>query len=157
MTATSVVEPISSGIAASNVGANGGAATTGSTADGMVVGTPRRLLRIEGATLVAGSLIAYSTTDQAWWLVPLTLLLPDLTMIGYLGSTRLGSYLYNLGHSTPMPAAIVAIGWWQDKSLVVALGLVWLAHIGLDRLIGYGLKYDDHFQHTHLGRLGRNR
>ena len=115
------------------------------------------MLRVEGATLFAGSPIAYSTTDQAWWLVPLTLLLPDLTMIGYLGSTRLGSYLYNLGHSTPVPAAIVAIGWWQDKSLVAALGLVWLAHIGLDRLIGYGLKYDDHFQHTHLGRLGRNR
>ena len=77
-------------------------------------------------------------------------------VIGYLGSTRLGAYLYNLGHSTLLPAAIVAIGWWQDKSPVVALGLVWLAHIGLDRLIGYGLKYD-HFQHTHLGRLGRNR
>jgi hypothetical protein len=146
-----------SGIAAVDVAVNGGAATTGSPADGMVVGTPRRLLRVEGATLFAGSLIAYSTTDQAWWLVPLTLLLPDLTMIGYLASTRLGSYLYNLGHSTPLPAGIVAIGWWQDKSLVVALGLVWIAHIGLDRLVGYGLKYDDHFQHTHLGRLGRNR
>jgi hypothetical protein len=77
-------------------------------------------------------------------------------MIGYLGGTRLGARLYNLGHSTPLPAATVAIGWWQDKSLVVALGLIWLAHIGLDRLMGYGLKYDDHFQHTHLGRLGRS-
>ncbi len=133
------------------------AASAATAADGIVVGTPRRLLRVEGATLLAGSLIAYSTTDQAWWLVPLTLLLPDLTMIGYLGGARLGSYLYNLGHSTPLPAAIVAIGWWQDKTLVVALGLVWLAHIGVDRLVGYGLKYDDHFQHTHLGRLGRNR
>jgi hypothetical protein len=55
--------------------------------------------------------------------VPLTLLLPDLTMIGYLGGTRLGSYLHNLGHSTPIPAAIVGIGWWQDKSLIAALGL----------------------------------
>jgi hypothetical protein len=155
VTVTSVVEPTPSGIAASNVAANG--ATTGSPADGMVVGTPRRLLRVEGAALFAGSLIAYSTTDQAWWLVPLTWLLPDLTMIGYLGGTRLGSYLYDVGHTTPIPAGIVAIGWWQDKSLVLALGLVWLAHIGLDRLIGYGLKYDDLFQHTHLGRLGRNR
>jgi hypothetical protein len=56
---------------------------------------------------------------------------------------RLGSYLlYKVGHSTPIPAAIVGIGWWQDKSLIAALGLVWLAHIGLDRLIGYGLKYE---------------
>ena len=107
--------------------------------------------------LVAASLIAYSTTDQAWWLVPLTLLLPDLTMIGYLRGPRLGSRLYNVGHSTPLPAALVAIGWWQERSLVVALGLVWVAHIGLDRLLGYGLKYGDSFEHTHLGRIGRNR
>jgi hypothetical protein len=126
-------------------------------ADGTVRGAPRLWLRVEGATLLIGAIVAYSTTDRAWWLVPLTLLLPDLTMIGYLGSTRIGAYLYNLGHSTPLPAAVVAIGWWQDESLLAALGLVWLAHIGLDRLIGYGLKYDDHFQHTHLGRLGRER
>jgi hypothetical protein len=76
-------------------------------------------------------------------------------MLGYLRGTRVGARVYNLAHSTPLPAAVVAIGWWQEKSVVTALGLVWLAHIGLDRLIGYGLKYDDHFQHTHLGRLGR--
>lgn len=133
----------------------GGERMTGALADGMVVGTPRRWLRLEGIVLLAAALIAYSTTDQAWWLVALTLLLPDLTMIGYLGGPRLGSRLYNLGHGTPLPAATVALGWWQDKSVVVALGLVWLAHIGLDRLLGYGLKYSDHFQHTHLGRLGR--
>ena len=129
---------------------------TGALADGMVVGTPRRWLRLEGMVLLAAALIAYSTTDQPWWLLALTLLLPDLTMTGYLGGPGLGSRLYNLGHSTPLPAATVALGWWQDKSVVVALGLVWLAHIGLDRLLGYGLKYSDHFQHTHLGRLGRS-
>src|SRR4051794_25058795 len=106
-------------------------AVSGVAADGVVVGTPRRWLRVEGATLLVGSLIAYSTTDRAWWLVPLALLLPDVTMIGYLGGARLGSYLYNLAHSTPLPAVIVAIGWWQDKPLVVALALIWLAHIGV--------------------------
>jgi len=135
----------------------GGAETTSPAEDGMVAGTPRRWLRIEGMVLVAGAFIAYSTTEQAWSLVPLTLLLPDLTMIGYLGGPSLGSRLYNVGHSTALPAAIVALGWWQDRSLIVALGLVWVAHVGLDRLLGYGLKYGDHFQHTHLGRLGRNR
>ena len=80
--------------------------------------------------------------------MPLALLLPDLTMIGYLGGTRLGAHLYNLAHTAPLPAAIVGLAWWQDEPLLLALSLVWLAHIGLDRLIGYGLKYDDHFQHT---------
>ena len=55
-----------------------------------------------------------------------------------------------------MPAAFVALGWWQDHRLAAAAGLVWLAHIGMDRLLGYGLKYDDHFQHTHLGLIGKH-
>jgi hypothetical protein len=130
---------------------------TRAPSDGMVVGTPRRWLRLEGATLLIGALVAYSTTGQAWWLLPLTILVPDLTMIGYLGGPRLGARSYNLAHSTPLPAAVVAIGWWQERSLIVALGLVWVAHIGIDRLLGYGLKYGDHFQHTHLGRIGRSR
>lgn len=105
--------------------------------------------------LLAGSLIAYSATRQPWWLVPLTLLLPDLLMAGYLGSTRLGAQLYNIAHSTVLPAAVIGFGWWQGKPLVLALGLTWLAHVGLDRVLGYGLKYDDDFQHIHLGHLGR--
>lgn len=84
----------------------------------------------------------------------LAILLPDLLMAGYLRGTRLGAQLYNLAHSTLLPAAAVGLGWWQSKPLVLALGLIWLAHIGIDRLLGYGLKYNDHFQHTHLGHLG---
>lgn len=123
--------------------------------DGTVIGSPRRWLRLEAATLLVGALVAYSTTGQSWWLVPLTLLGPDVLMVGYFGGARLGARLYNVAHTTAFPAAIVGIGWWQGKSLVVALGLVWLAHIGMDRLLGYGLKYSDNFQHTHLGRLGQ--
>jgi len=104
--------------------------------------------------LVVGALLAYATVGRSWWLVPLTLLLPDVTMVGYLGGTRLGSWFYNVGHSTLLPATAIGIGWWQDSTLAVALGLIWLAHVGLDRVLGYGLKYDDHFQHTHLGRIG---
>jgi hypothetical protein len=122
--------------------------------DGTVTGVPRRWLRLEGAVLVAGALIAYSPTGQPWWLVPLALLVPDVLMVGYLRGSRLGAQLYNLAHSTVLPAAMIAFGWWQTRPLVLALGLIWLAHVGFDRLLGYGLKYDDHFQHTHLGHLG---
>ena len=86
--------------------------------------------------------------------MPLTILVPDLFAAGYLGRTRLGAHLYNLAHSTLL-AALMGLGWWQGRPLVLALGLVWLAHIGADRLLGYGLKYDDNFQHTHLGQLGQ--
>jgi hypothetical protein len=129
----------------------------GASALDAVTGAPRRWLRLEGAVLLAGSLLAYSSIDRPWWLVPLTLLVPDLSMIGYLAGTRIGARAYNVAHTTAIPGAIVAIGWWQGRSLILAFGLIWVAHIGLDRLLGYGLKYDDHFQHTHLGRIGRTR
>lgn len=83
------------------------------------------------------------------------MLVPDLVMVAYLAGTRLGAHMYNVVHSTPLPAALVGLSWWQHDRLALALALVWLAHIGMDRLMGYGLKYGDHFQHTHLGRLGK--
>jgi Domain of unknown function (DUF4260) len=55
----------------------------------------------------------------------------------------------------PPPAVLIGLGWWQHRPLVLALGLIWLAHLGLDHLLGYGLKYDDSFQHTHLGMIGK--
>jgi len=131
-------------------GTGGGSALT----NGSVVGAPRRWLRLEGATLLVGCLLSFSTTHQPWWLIPLAILLPDVVMAGYLGGTRLGANLYNLAHSTALPVLVIGLGWWQHEALVLALGLVWLAHIGLDRLLAYGLKYDDDFQHTHLGRPG---
>ena len=126
-------------------------------AAGTVVGAPRRLLQLEGATLLAGALTAYTTTHEPWWLIPLTLLAPDLFAIGYLAGTRVGANLYNLVHITPLPAALIAFAWSQHTPLAGALGLIWLAHIGMDRLLGYGLKYDDHFQHTHLSQPRRTR
>jgi hypothetical protein len=104
-----------------------------------------------------GSLIAYSRTRQSWWLVPFILLVPDVVMVGYLRGTRVGAHLYNVAHSTPLPAALAGFSWWLHEHLALALSLVWLAHIGMDRLMGYGLKYGDHFQHTHLGRPGKRK
>jgi hypothetical protein len=122
---------------------------------GAVTGPPRRWLRLEAAVVLAGALVAYSTTDQSWWLAPAGILLPDIMMAGYLAGTRIGAATYNLAHATPLPASLIGLGWWQHKPLVAAIGLIWLAHIGLDRLMGYGLKYHDRFQHTHLGMMGK--
>src|ERR1700689_5233455 len=91
--------------------------------DGSVTGAPRRWLQLEGATLLVGSLVAFSTTHRSWWLVPLVLLLPEVFAAGYLGGSRVGAHLYNIAHATPLPVM----------------------------LVGFGLKYSDRFQHTHLG------
>ena len=72
-------------------------------------------------------------------------------MGGYVAGTRLGAHLYNLAHATFLPAVMLGIGYWQADRLLMALALIWLAHIGPDRLLGMGLKYNDRFTHTHLG------
>jgi Domain of unknown function (DUF4260) len=122
---------------------------------GAVTAAPRRWLQLEAAVVLIGALIAYSTTHQSWWLVPAGILLPDLVMAGYVAGTRIGAAIYNLAHATPLPAVLIGLGWWHHEPLVAASGLIWLAHIGLDRVMGYGLKYDDDFQHTHLGQIGK--
>jgi hypothetical protein len=118
---------------------------------GVVTGAPRRWLGLEGLVLLAGALIAFGALGQPWWLVPAAILAPDIAMSGYLAGPRPGAHVYNLTHATPLPAVMLGAGYWQADRLVMALALVWLAHIGLDRLLGTGLKYNDRFTHTHLG------
>ena len=124
---------------------------------GAVTGRPRAFLRVEGLALLVAALVAFSRTGQVWWLLPATLLLPDLGVLGYLVSRSVGALFYNLAHATPLPLALVGLGLWQQAPLAVALGTVWLAHIGMDRAMAYGLKHDDDFGHTHLGRHGKPR
>jgi hypothetical protein len=123
---------------------------------GVVAGRPARWLRVEGVILLISALVLFGSTHQHWWLVPAAILLPDLLMAGYLGGTKVGAAAYNLGHSYPLPAVLSLFGVDRHAPLALALGLIWLAHVGMDRALGYGLKYDDNFQHTHLGQLGHS-
>jgi hypothetical protein len=131
-------------------------APEGPVAAWAVVGLPLRVLRSEGLVLCLAALAAYFTAlDQPFWLVPLLLFAPDLFMVGYARSTRTGALLYNVAHSYPLPALLGGIAITASSEPWQAVALVWLAHIGMDRALGYGLKYDDSFQHTHLGWIGK--
>jgi hypothetical protein len=124
------------------------------TATPAVTGLPLRLLRSEGVVLLAGALAAYFTgLDEPWWLVPLLLFVPDVFIIGYARSQRIGATLYNFAHSYPAPAALGALALVAGEPFWQGLALVWFAHIGMDRALGYGLKYETDFKDTHLGRV----
>jgi hypothetical protein len=82
---------------------------------------------------------------------PLVLFLPDLLAAGYLGGTRFGAHIDNVAYTTVLPTLVVGLGWWRHNPIVLVVGLVWLSHIGMDRMLGFGLKYSDRPQHTHLG------
>ena len=103
------------------------------------------------------AVIAYQQIGGGWGLLAMLILAPDLTLLGYLKGPRPGAALYNAGHSYLGPALLAAAGWWLAAPLAPRLALIWLAHIGLDRALGYKLKYMDGFGFTHLGRIGKAR
>jgi hypothetical protein len=121
---------------------------------GSVIGAPRVLLRFEGAVLFAASIAVFALQGQAWWLYPALLLVPDVFMLGYLRTTKLGAITYNLGHSYPAAAVLGLVGFVFSSPLTIAIAAIWFGHIGWDRMFGYGLKYATSFKHTHLGHLG---
>jgi hypothetical protein len=128
-------------------------AARGGVSGSFLLGLPAAMLRGEGATMLAGSVLLYWTGGGSWWLFALLLLAPDLSMLGYLAGPRVGAVAYNVFHSYPLPAALGLVGLFVGVPLAVSVALVWFAHIGMDRLLGYGLKYPTDFKDTHLQRV----
>lgn len=115
----------------------------------------RRLLRLEGLAMLVAATVAYGQSGSGWGLFAAAFLLPDLTMLGYLAGPRAGAAAYNAGHSYLGPALLLGLAGTLGGPGVVPLALIWFAHIGFDRLLGYGLKHTSGFRDTHLGRIGR--
>lgn len=117
---------------------------------GVVGGAPNRLLRAEGTTVFVGALVAYGWVGGSWWVLGALFLLPDLFMLGYVRGPRVGAAVYNLGHTYVVTLGVVALGLGAGWPGLVAVGLVWTAHVGFDRMLGYGLKYGLGFRASHL-------
>jgi len=125
------------------------------TSLGVVTGAPRLWLRVEGlAALAAGAGVYLHLGGQIVWLIPL-LLAVDISMVGYLAGPRSGGFVYNLAHNWAAGIAFLALAWWLTAAPLALAGAILVAHTGMDRAAGYGLKYPTAFADTHLGRLGR--
>jgi hypothetical protein len=116
---------------------------------------PAVLLRIEGAMVLVLSLLFYQGIAAPWWQFFLLFLWPDLFMLGYLVSVRLGTQLYNLVHTYIFALTLAGAAVYQHRSALLSFALIWTAHIGADRALGYGLKYPTFFKDTHLQRVGK--
>lgn len=128
---------------------------------GSVEGWPRILLRLEGLLVlgVVAFLFFHGELQSVLGLsvpaIAVLFLAPDLSMLAYLAGPRVGAIAYNAAHSYLGPLALVAAGAVLKEGLAPPLALLWVGHIGLDRALGYGLKYASGFGDTHLGRIGR--
>ena len=120
---------------------------------GAVEGMPRLLLRLEGAALALAAVYIFHRLGANWWWFGL-ILVPDVSMAAYFFGTRPGAIAYNATHITLVPLVLAALGSLLPSFDLIAIALVWAAHIGIDRALGLGLKYGAGFGLTHLGRIG---
>jgi hypothetical protein len=117
----------------------------------------RPWLRAEGLATFAAGLAGFLFLGLPWWAFLLLLIVPDVSMVGYLRGPRAGAIVYNLAHDLATGVAIAGVGLAIGSVPVVAAGAIFVAHSGMDRMAGYGLKLPTSFQDTHLGRIGRSR
>ncbi|GAA0471462.1 DUF4260 domain-containing protein [Alkalibacillus silvisoli] len=111
------------------------------------------LLHIEGLAVLALSIYFYGYNEFSWVLFFVLLLLPDISMLGYLVNNKVGARLYNFFHTYTIAIIVIFLGLLLSSQMTLAVGLIWLAHIGMDRMVGYGLKYPTEFKDTHLNRV----
>jgi hypothetical protein len=128
--------------------------TTTDETPGVVTGRPLTWLRVEGLAVAVAAAVVFAGTGHPWWLIPALFLVPDLSFLGYLAGPRVGAWIYNLAHTAPLSLALLAAGAaWSNTALTIA-GTIGLFHLGVDRVLKYGVKYDHSFGLTHLGNHG---
>jgi hypothetical protein len=124
---------------------------------GMTNGAVRTWLRLEGLAAFAAGLALFGASGGNWLLVIPLLLLPDISAVGYLAGPRVGAFTYNVIHNWAPGLVVLALGAWLASPVMTIAGAVLIAHVGMDRAVGYGLKLPSSFQDTHLGRMGRGK
>ena len=111
------------------------------------------LIRLENAFVFITAVIIYFMFDFSLWLFLILLLVPDISMLGYLYNNKIGSYIYNIGHSYIIPILITLLYLAMGVNSLLGIALIWLAHISMDRTIGYGLKYTVGFDKTTIQKV----
>jgi Domain of unknown function (DUF4260) len=114
---------------------------------------PGLLLRVEGACILALSIVCYREIRASWILYLVLFLVPDLAMFGYLRGVPIGTISYNLVHTLIGPLLLTAYAIPAQSTWLSTFALIWASHIGFDRMLGFGLKYPTRFNDTHLQRV----
>jgi hypothetical protein len=115
----------------------------------------KTLLKLEELFMFGITIFLFSKMDFAWWWYPALLFTPDLSMLGYLINTKIGAATYNFIHHKALGISVYVLGTILASQPLQLAGLILFGHSSMDRVLGYGLKYADSFQHTHLGMIGK--
>ncbi|MBR9913371.1 MAG: DUF4260 domain-containing protein [Algicola sp.] len=115
-----------------------------------------KLLKLEELAMFILGIIVFSQQPFSWWWFLVLILLPDLGMLGYLINSKVGALTYNICHHKGLALCLYFIGVYLEMPIWQLIGIIILSHASLDRIFGYGLKFEDAFNHTHLGKIGKN-
>ena len=113
------------------------------------------ILKSEALAFFVVAVWAYFLIGASWWLFLIFLLVPDVFMVGYMRNSKFGALVYNVGHTYVTPALLFGFFLLSHKFVLLPISLIWIAHISMDRVLGFGLKLDSGFKDTHLGRIGK--
>jgi hypothetical protein len=123
---------------------------SGTATSPLTMSLPNFLLRLEALSFFIGAIALYASQGFSGVAFVLLLLVPDVSMVGYMVNTRVGSQIYDVVHTYALPLVLIAFGLAANTPLAIQIGLIWFAHISMDRVVGYGLKYATDFKDTHL-------
>ncbi|MCR4329515.1 MAG: DUF4260 domain-containing protein [Candidatus Roizmanbacteria bacterium] len=114
-----------------------------------------RILRSESLMFFVATVWAYYLIGASWWMFVVLILAPDIFMVGYLKNLKLGAMVYNIGHTYTIPFVLFGLYMLVYTPILLPVSIIWIAHISMDRMLGFGLKLDSGFKHTHLGEIGK--
>ena len=113
----------------------------------------KNLLKLEEMLMFLLSIYLFSFLEYSWWVFPLLILTPDVGMLGYIANPKIGAFTYNVFHHKGVAILVGFIGFWWSIPVLQLVGIILFGHASMDRILGYGLKFNDAFKHTHLGKL----
>jgi len=112
------------------------------------------LLKIEELMMFVLGIFMFGLLGYQWWWFLVLILAPDIGMLGYLFSSKIGAITYNLFHHKGLAILLYFLGMYFSSPIIQLAGIILFSHASLDRVLGYGLKYDKGFKYTHLGEIG---
>ncbi|MEO8240175.1 MAG: DUF4260 domain-containing protein [Flavobacterium sp.] len=114
----------------------------------------KTVIKLEELGLFIFGIYLFSFLNYQWWWFLALILAPDLSMFGYTINTKAGAFLYNLFHHRGVAVLFYILGCYLTIEVVQLMGIILFSHAAMDRIFGYGLKYETGFKHTHLGEIG---
>ncbi|UUC45884.1 DUF4260 domain-containing protein [Flavobacterium cerinum] len=117
----------------------------------------KKIIQLEELAQFVVGFILFLQTDYTWWWFPLLLLVPDMSMLGYVFGNKIGAYSYNIAHHKGVAILVYLAGIYTVNPVLQLAGIILFSHSSMDRIFGYGLKYTTGFSNTHLGIIGKNK